>query len=439
MPATITAPPPAPAKTPSPSPAPAPKPAGSPVPASGRPSPPVVDTEKVMTDYLGDIGSELEGLDATEEASKKEATKQRDEKGKFVKPEETKEEPQKKEETEVPEQSEKVEKPEEPKPGTMRALGKAYDEQKKRINDELQPKIQSLTSKVSEYERTIEELKKSAPDLRPVQERMQAIEKENAALREEIRFVNYKKHPEFTEKYEKPYNEAWSKAVSEVTQLNLEMEDGTTRKATANDLLALANAPLDQLDDLANKWFPRSSARVVRHVEKIRDLAEAQDKALEDAKKGAVEFDSRRTVEQQARDAEIAKTYQDSTAELVKKYPKWFDKDETDPAGNEILQKGFEYASGVFENTPVTINGQTRPLTPVEKVRRLAVIKAKAANHDRLASRLKARDARIAELEAKLAEFEKSEPPTDDAGSPSTSKNGFGIDEIEAELRKLDR
>lgn len=436
------APPPAPAKTPSAQPpsnsVPAPKPAGgSPAPGSPPPAPP---PEKPPQDYLGDITSDLADLDAAGEAELRGTTPKRGTDGKFTKPEDQPQpEPEKAPELERP--VAEPEKPaDEPKPGTMRALGKAHDAKVKEINEVLRPKIQSLESKVQEYEKTITELRTKQPDLKPVQEKMAAVEKENAALREEIRFANYKKHPEFTEKYEKPYNEAWARAVHEISQLPIETEDGTVRRANEKDILSLANAPLDQLDIRAEKEFGRSSARVIRHIEKIKDLAEAQDKALEDAKKGSTEFESKRTLEKQTQDAEISKTYSETSTELVKKYPKWFAPDEADPAGNELLRKGFDYSAGVFENTPVLVNGETRPLTAVEKVKRLAVIKAKAANHDRLVSRLKSRDARIAELETELKGYTESEPPAGTAGDkPSGTKPGGFMDDVEAELRKLDK
>lgn len=385
--------------------------------------------------YLGDDLTELTEMDRSDESAKRESPPKRDEKGKFVKPpdkppQKPKEDPEPEKGAETPPEPEKP--ADEPKPGTMRALGKAYDEKVKLINSELQPKIQSLTSKVSEYERTIEQLKTQQIDPKPWQEKMAAIEKENAALREVVRYTDYRKSPEFTEKYEKPYNEAWSKAVSEVTQLSLSLEDGTVRKATANDLLALANAPLDQLDDLAQAWFPKSSPRVIRHVEKIRDLAEAQDKALEEAKKGAGEFEAKRNGEFQRLNQAFTQAYTGATTELTKKYPKWFAPDEADPQGNDILKKGFEYADTVFANGA--------QLTPEQRAGRLAVIRAKAANHDRLAAKVKAHNARIAELEAKLAEYEASGPPTDTAGSPGGDNGTHDwMAEDQAELRKLDR
>ena len=432
MPAAIASPPPP--KT-APAPAVVPATPGTPLPSA---------PEKEPADYMGDISSGLADLDTADETSKRAPERPRDPNTKqFTKPDEK---PPKEPSRDEPEPEKAVESPtelekpvEEPKPSNIRALGKAYDELKKERDTVYKPKLQSLEAKTKEYEQTIEQLKKSAPDLKPVHEKMTALEKENQQLREVVRFADYRKSPEFIEKYEKPYNEAWGKAVSEITQLTMQTEDGTPRKATANDLLALANAPLDQLDDLASNWFPKSSARVVRHVEKIRDLAEAQDKALEEAKKGAGEFQSKRTLEQQQHDSEIAKAYTEVNAALVQKYPKWFAPDEADPQGNELLKKGFDYGATVFDNKPDTINGETRVLTPLERVKRLAVIKAKSANHDRLVARLKAEQKRATELEFKLAEYENSEPPTDDAGQPGQVTNGNWFDPIESELRKMDK
>lgn len=297
--------------------------------------------------------------------------------------------------------------------------------------DEAKAKIANLEPKVQQYERELAELRAKASDTKPFEERVSALQKENEALKEEIRYVNYQKHPEFVTKYQKPYQEAWGKAVAEISQLSITMDDGTTRRATANDFLALANAPLDQLDNLAEAWFPKSAARVVRHVEKVRDLAEAQEAALTDARKSAGEREKQQTEQRQQGAKKIADTYVQSTTELTQKYPKWFAPEEGDEAGNELLKKGFEYADSVFHG-----NGS---LAPEQKVKRLAVVRAKAANHDRLASKLKAASARIKELEADLAEYEKSGGGTAGAGSPGGGDRKDFFTDAMREIESLDK
>lgn len=429
MPATIAPPPPA---KPASAPATLPPPARA---GAAPPSAPAPPPEKPPESFLGDIGDELREMDSASGDSPNPNIPRRGADGKFTKPgEKDDEQPGTKPEKPgtKPEETETKPPEEEKKPlGPFATVRKAKEALEKERDEVFRPKIQQLESKVQEYERTLTELKTKQPDSKPWQDKVTALEKQNASLLEIVRYADYRKSPEFTDKYEKPYNEAWAKAVSEVTQLNLEMEDGSGRKATANDLLALANAPLDQLDDLASKWFPKSSARVIRHVEKIRDLAEAQDKALADAKNGAGEFEKKRTEEAQKQNGAFAAAYSGANTELTTKYPKWFSPDETDPAGNEILKKGFEYADTVF--------GANGNLTPEQKAGRLAVIRAKAAAFDREVSRRKAAQKRIDELEASLAEYEESAPPTEKGGEPGSIKPGTFMNSVEDELRKMDR
>lgn len=419
MPAAPAAPPPSKPSAAAPASPPPVKPAGVdilPAPASSA--------DKMHSDYMGDAMAELEAMTADPVPEQKSGPKKDPVTGKFTKPEPKPEPETKEDETEVqPELPVKPEakKVEEPRAGSMRALGKAYDELKKERDTVWHPKVQKLEAELNELRN------KPAPDNTQVTQRMTQMEKENAALREEIRYVNYQKHPEFAEKYEKPYNEAWTKAVSEVTQLSMETEDGSRRKATSNDLLALANAPLDQIDDLAEKWFGKSAPRVIRHIEKVRDLADAQQHALAEAKKGAGDREKQMMEQAQKQNESVAKAYSETNTELTKKYPNWFAPIEGDEAGTTALNKGYEYADSVF--------GGNGNLTPEQKVKRLAIIRGKAANHDRLAIQLKARNARIAELEASLAEYEKSTPPTTEGAEPGgDSVNG---DDWKDEIARL--
>lgn len=288
----------------------------------------------------------------------------------------------------------------------------------------LEAELQTAKSKLREFE------SRTPEDTAPIKEKLAKYEKENQQLRDEIRYVNYTKHPEFSDKYVKPYQEAWTKALSEITQLTITTEDGETRKATDKDLLSLAAAPLDQLDELAEKWFGKSAPRVIRHVEKVRDLAEAQDKALEEAHKSSAEWQTKQQETMTAKQKAVAEVWGKTNAELATKYPKWFGPKEGDDAGNALLKKGFEYADTVFNG-----NGK---LTEEQKAQRLAVIRNKSANHDRLVVGLKAANARIAELEASLKQFEDSEPAAGRGGESKKAEKDYLTSSME-ELDSLDK
>jgi len=401
------------------------KPPGS-IPSPGSASPPVVDTEKSPDSYLGeDIIGGLRELSDVQGDHPSRSVPKRDADGKFVRePEKPKGKP-----AEKPKEPSAPQPPEEPKPGTMRALAKAYDEIKDRRDKEWMPNIQRLDSENKKLKSDVERLTKSQPDTKPLQDQIAAVQKENEQLRQIVRYADYQKSPDFQEKFVKPYEDQWSKSLWEIGQLNITMADGNQRKATGQDVLALMNAPLEQLDELTEQWFPKSFPRVVRHVEKLREMADAQNKALEDAKKGAEEFNKKRTTEAQSANANFSNSFKSTSESLVSQYPKWFGEDKEDAKGNEMLKKGFEFADSVF-----SANGN---LSAEQRASRLAVVRAKAANHDRLVSRLKASESARVELEKKLAQYEESEPPTD----PATGEPNRGTSELseEAELEQMDR
>jgi len=421
MPATIAAP--APTSAPQ-----APKPT-SPTPTPKSPNAPVAPPESPSSDEgaLGDTFAELDAIDngsTAKDAITKTSQNRQERTPAAPAPDAKKDTKDSSTELEKDAGSASPATESAAKPVKAADLRAAYDGAKQKIK-EYESKIPALEAKLKEYE------SKPPEDNKPLLEKLAALEKKTAEYEEELKFTNYVKHPEFTEKYQKPYNEAWAKAVREIEQLAVTQEDGSTRQATPGDVLALANSPLATLDERAEAMFGRSAARVIRHVERIRDLAEAQEKAIADAKTVGSEREKNLKVQQDQRNARVASILQKTNADLASKYPKWFGKEPTDPEGNAVFDKGMDYVDKVFSGDP-SIPEETR-------ISRMAVIRNKAANHDRLALHLKNANSQIAELKASLEAYEKSEPPTGKAGEASTAKTGNWVDDANAEIEALDK
>ncbi len=386
----------------------------------GTPLPPAsVGHEPPAENYLGDLGPELEALDKGEpvkapEPPKKPAAKPEPEAG-VEPPEPTDDKPA---EGDKPKEEPK-------KKGPFAIVREAKEALEKKRDHEWMPKIQSLEAKVAKYEEQL----KAGTDPK-VQERLTAIQKENDSLREELRFANYQKHPEYIEKFQKPLNEAWTELYADLDGFKLEAEDGTGRDITVADLNQLAGLPLKQRGEQARSWFGESAPTILQHIRNISELSKKNEQALEQAKKASADHELKTKGQHEQQNAAFHQAFTGAGKELVDKYPKWFGEREGDAKGNELLKKGLEYTDTVFSG-----NGS---LNPQQKAQRLAVIRAKAANHDRVVYWSKEKDARIAELEEDLAKFEESEPPTTTSGEP-TGLPGVGFDDIEAELKKMDR
>ena len=314
----------------------------------------------------------------------------------------------------------------------------------------LQGRVKDLTPKLARAEARVKELETAAQNGTGAASPEQANEikrltERNKALEDHISYVDFTKSSEFQEKYARPYTEAWNRAARDFGQLSVRIPDGKdpetdeprykTRAGTADDLLQLANLPLAQLDAAAEEMFGRSAARVIRHVEKVRELAEAQDQALQDAQKRTGE----RT--KQAEETHKLNTQRGKemwTAEhkrLLEKYPKMFASDPEDADGNKLLESGQLQADIIFRRDDVPED--KRPKTAEELVRAHALAYQKIRNHNRIAHQLKKERAENAELRKALKEFEDSAPGAERAGKGARRDAGDAAYTVEAGMAEL--
>jgi hypothetical protein len=432
-------------------------------------------TDKSPADFMADIVGDFTEM----EAGKPAPSISRDDKGKFVKPDKPKEAAPAK----PSEKPDKVEKPEgEPKPveddkpkeedkpkeGEKAAeikpvkaaeLRTAYEGLKKKVKEELEPEVQRLRAKVKEFEG------KPAQEAGPLLEKVKALEERNSQLEKHIEYVDFTQSKEFLTKYAQPYRDAWDQAVADFRQLKVREqtgEDETTgepvfksRAASEADLLQLANMDLADMDESAQKMFGASAPRAISHIETLKKLSAAKSRAEEDARNRAGEWKTQRVTEAQTRTQKLAETWTEINKSLQERFPKAFQPEEGDADDKAAHTKGFALADLMFVGeqglTPEQIEALPsgfrdtlkagKPLSDAQKVQLHALARLKIANHDRKVAALKKAHARIQELEKAVADYEKSEPAADKAGS-SDGKVTAPKDWLESaadEIRALDK
>ena len=444
--AVATAPPPA-----APSPSPVPAAAPGPVP------------DRAPSEFMGDIESDFGEMDAGK------PVRERDETGKF------RTAPKEKPDAEAPDRpverpvEKPVEKPkegeqapvlEEKKPTRMRELGQAYDDLKKKVNTEYEPTIQSLKAKIKEFET------KQPEDLTPVLTQLETLKKQNAKLEKDLELENYEKSKDYHTKYVQPFNDQWNRTQEIFNQLEVteRVPDGVddmgepkfreqARAATPEDLLELARLPLGKMAKRTKELFGESSSLVLNQIVEIGKLWEVKERAKNEAGSRASELKSQRSLEFQAHQKNLATAWTETNKELEAKFPKAFKVDEANAEDKAAHTKGFAVADLLFLGnqalTPEQVESLPggfketikagKPLSEVQKVQLHALARLKMANHDRLVTRLKARDARITELEKSLADYEKSEPSADKAGEGVQTGEKDFFAQVEDDLDKLNR
>ena len=424
-------------------------------PPSAPATPPPSPGERPPSEWLNDIGSELGDLDA----GKPPPSKERDDKGKFVKPAEKPVAPEKPAEKPV-EQPKGDEKPPEtpaepPKPVKAAELRTAYEGLKKKVKDELEPEVQRLRAKVAEYET------KPPEDTAPILQKMKTLEERNTQLERHIALVDYEQSQEFATKYDQPYREMWTRATTAFNQLSVRQADGTDdlgqpkytrRPATEADLIELGALPLSQLDERAQEMFGASAPRAIQYIERLRDLATAKQNALEEARTKAGEWKSQRSLEAQNNQKTRLAAWADINKGLQEKFPKAFAPEDANAEDGAAHTRGFALADLLFqpqtlkpdqiEALPASFKDTVKagkPLSQIQTVQLHALARLKMANHDRLIAARKKDQARIAELEKTLAEYEKSEPSAGKAGERTRDVSKPWEDQVADELRAMDK
>lgn len=421
--------------------------------------------EKAPADFMADAMTDFAEMDAApppaskpkpaapaKPAAKPEPTP-RDDKGKFAKQTDDKSTSRPTGETQVDHPIQPVPegegKPEDAKPTRLRELGERYDTLKKQIDTEYKPQITKLQSRIQELE---------AVDPKPLQDRLAALEARNKSLEEQIEYSDYSQSTEFKTKYHDPYAKAYHEALGEFKELGVREADGEIRPATEKDLLELANMPLGRMDETAQQMFGASAARVITHIQNLKHLAQAEHSALEEAKTKAGERLTKRRAESESQMREAADHWRAVNDGLKEKFPKAFAPEDGNAEDAAAHTKGFALADLLFtggkgltpeqiETLPNAFRETVRkkePLSPVQRVQLHALLRLKAANHDRKVVALQKANARIAELEKALAEFEKSSPPGGRAkgadGGGGDGGDGFmTVEKAEADFRAMDK
>lgn len=300
---------------------------------------------------------------------------------------------------------------------------------------------------VESYKQTNARLQKEIADLRlaakpgelppEAKEKFTALETRNKELEDEIRYANFSKSKEFSDTYQKPYEEAWTSAISDLKELSITNEDGTSRQASVQDLLALSNMPLGQARATAKAWFGDSADDVMAHRRTLRELSDKQTKALEDSRKNGSERDQQRRAEMEAKHKahaeETSKVWHGINEEAVQKY-EFLRPVEGETERNERLEQAVKFVDDTFKRNI----GQAKTQEERDQILKShAAVRNRAIGFSVLKHENTSLKSKVAELEKALAEFQGSEPT---GGEPRHTENGEpGGDTLEGAINRMAR
>jgi hypothetical protein len=309
-------------------------------------------------------------------------------------------------------------------------------------------KVQELQPKIAKLEAELETLKKNGAEPSVIAKQLKTLQEENQELRGRLSEHDYRENPEYKEKQDRFVAE-FDRARRNLAQIPVENPDGSTRKFSDDDLLALIQLPFGKDRQEANRLFGDSAEDALQYARKIRELAEDQSEWVENNKKLAGQKAQEREAHMKASQIERTKAFESANSELAEKYPFWFKPKEGDKEGNATLAAGEALTALMFSKPSaeqvkllpkrfredIEKNGR---LSPDSQIRLHALIRSKAMNHDRIARWMKSLRQELKETKEALAQYEQSEPPTGGMTRRRTS-GGTAIDDDDAEIDRLDR
>jgi len=281
------------------------------------------------------------------------------------------------------------------------------------------------------------------------QERTQLTEKMTKAearvkeLEDHVRFVDYQSSEEFKTKYQKPYEDAWMRATSEIRELTVtDPVTNEQRPVTVEDLNTIVNMPLGQARTAANQLFGDFADDIMAHRKEIRAMHDAQTAALEDAKKNGAERTKQqqetfnRTKAETQKQVSEAWKLENEAATTDEKYGRYFVPKEGDQEWNQRLAKGYELVDRAFAENPM--DPRLKPEERRSIIKRHAAVRNRAAAFGPLRQYSERLEAEVAELKKELSQFKETEPPSGGIRAPETSgqPSGSAMSRVLDDLRR---
>jgi hypothetical protein len=267
------------------------------------------------------------------------------------------------------------------------------------------------------------------PEVGKLTETLKERESRLEAAEQELRYTNFEASREFKEKYWTPYEKAFQEGRSLATELVVrEKKDDLgeiiqeQRVGTQDDFdRIVGEGNTARAAQLAHDMFGEvQGAEIMRARREVLKLNAAKEEAKEKYKKEGGEIFKQRQDAAQAQQVALAKTFRDAIKQGTDKHPQWFSEVEGDPELNAKLAKGKAFAEACFSGKIKNADGTERQLTTQELAMHQAAMYNQASAFHRLVHEMKKGSDRIKELEAKLKEFEESQPgPGDAAREPA--------------------
>lgn len=294
-------------------------------------------------------------------------------------------------------------------------LRSAYE----KTNKELAEARQRLT----EFEKTITGAKQEAA--KAVETELKSLQAKLDEYEQKIQLVDFRSSQAFKDQFHAPAAKAWEAAGAALRGVKVENPDGSERPIEAKEIAELAS--MDPADAWASaQRFGANAPLVHQHVQTIRERELAKQAALTEWGEKGKQHQAQREQERLA----AQQDWEKGTEEIMAERAADLGIANPDDSVKSLLEHGTKLAKLAF------LGGAGASPQQILAAQKLAAVRVRTFGA--VLSRAQSAEAKVAELEARLAQYEAGDPPVGGSAggggwsSPVGGKTGeAGIDDIE--------
>lgn len=288
-------------------------------------------------------------------------------------------------------------------------LRKAYNKLRNRFT-ELQNRLETEEAKPP-AKQDEEKQAKINEELETLRSKLKAVEDERA-------LTNFEQSEAYKTQFYDPYVGSFNEGREALSGLTIvDPQTGEQRESTSEDFDAFMritdkNAALQYAKDV---FGDQAAPLAIMHRQEIIKANNRRVSAIEENKRLAQEHLAKQQEQSTKQSQAMEQAFKQHITAAAEKYPHWFKPTEgesLDPKVNQMLEHGMKLVDRLY--------GQEQ-LQPQELVALHAAVRNKAGAFDRVAYELNQAKKAIADLQAKLDAYEKSEPGMGTPGRASGS------------------
>lgn len=244
---------------------------------------------------------------------------------------------------------------------------------------------------------------------------------------QQIARYDYRKHPEFVEKFKKPFEDASKRAQRDIEALDIAEMNGdeeVQRPAKWQDFTKLWRMDRRSARNAAKAMFKEDADIVMRHYDNLHDLNEQGEAAANDYASKAHEMEAaERSKEIQTRE-KMTTAFKTATDDLIQTYADKYGERPDKPELNELWKKALATVDKAYF--------QRHALSPEEQIQYDAAIRLRAAHSVVL-------EKENADLRAELEELRGEKEEKENSSNGRVARRAEPAKGAENDLEKMER